>query len=472
MADILAPERPLRCGGPGLSYWLGTKLFNQPLAMRLDAARWMESQIRARAFDATVDIGASKFIGTRDQRSRYRVTDDGIALVPVQGMLIDRGEWLGDFNGLATSYEGLAEQFRRLANDEAIKAVVLDIDSPGGMVAGLFDLTAELGKLKRAKKVYAIAANMAYSAAYAIGCAAHELYLTRLGGVGSIGVIAIHLSFAGMLERQGVEPTILYAGSHKPDGNPYQALSHGARAQWSAEIDQAYDAFVRHVAKTRPLTEDEVRATEARTYSGAKAVEAKLADGVKSFEELLEHIRGSSKKTGARGQSSSKGGRVMPGTEAPAAQRTDIESMITAALAGYKAAQERSAPAATAQTQQTAPAQQTAVKPEASAQPAADDARARIKAILSSEAAKARPKLANYLALETDLDAKTAEAVLNAAAPETEASANPLENALARQMAKPGNAAGVKPEAGSGDGSPSARPSLADKVKARFAKRH
>ncbi|MCK9911713.1 S49 family peptidase, partial [Microbacteriaceae bacterium K1510] len=88
--------------------------------------------------------------------------------------------------------------------------------------AGMLDLVAEMGDLKKKKKVYAVAANMAASAAYAIGCTAHELYVSRQGMAGSIGVIAMHTSFARMLDQAGVDTTIIFAGDHKADGNAYQ----------------------------------------------------------------------------------------------------------------------------------------------------------------------------------------------------------------------------------------------------------
>jgi signal peptide peptidase SppA len=470
MADMIEPERSARPGGPGLSYWLGTKFANQPLAMQLSAARWLESQIRERAFDSQIDLGASKFIGTRDHRSGYRVTDEGIAIVPVQGILVDRGDWLGDMGGWATSYEGLAEQFRRLGKDEAIKSVILDIDSAGGMVAGMLDVAAgELSDLKKKKRVYGIAANMAFSAAYAIGCVAHELFVTRSGGAGSIGVIAMHMNYGGMLEKSGVEPTILYAGSHKPDGNPYQPLSHAARAEWSREIDESYGLFVRHVAKHRGLDEQAVRDTEARTYMGERAVSAKLADGVKSFEELLEHIRKGSGSS-ARGQSKT-GGRTVSDGNAPAAARPDYDAVIAAALTSIAAnASANANPKPAAAAVETPAAAAAPAAPAAAAAPAsaAADPRARIKAILGCEAAKKRQGLANHLALETDVSAEQAEAILNASAEEGAAAAgNPRGDALATAMANARNSGGVKPEAST----VATRTSLADKIAAKYQKK-
>ena len=278
MAHIIEPDhRAHAARGPGLSYQLGAKLLGQPLAMRMAAANRLKAAIEAREFDSSVQValpGLSKFAGTVDQRSRFRVTDDGVAIVPVGGLLIDRGGWLGDLGGFATSYEGLEEQIRRIEKDSAIKSVVLDIDSPGGMVAGIFDVCGLLTRLKKSRKVYALAANMADSAAYAIACVAHEVHVTRTGEVGSIGVIQYHQSYARALDASGIDTTIIFEGERKPDGNPFQQLSHGARSDMAADSADIYQQFVRHVAKARGLEEDRVRGTQARTYRGQKAVEA------------------------------------------------------------------------------------------------------------------------------------------------------------------------------------------------------
>jgi len=444
MAEIISPAPAQRGNGKSLSYWLGTKICNQPLAMEIEAAARLQNAISERSFDRqlNVDVSASRFAGSEDYRSGYSVTKDGIALVRVSGILLDRGSWLGDLYGLATTYEGLAEQFRRLAKDDAIKAVVLDIDSGGGMVAGLFDLIKPLATLKAKKKVYGLAANFAASAAYAVGCAADEFYLTSQAMVGSIGVIQLHASFAKMLEGAGVETTIIHAGQHKPNGNPYQSLTHLARGEMTDIVDQAYEAFVDHVAKHRPLDEAAVKATEARVYIGQKAVEAKLADGVKSFEELLTHIR---KGFSARGGSSKRGGRMSTTEGTPAAaERPDYDAAIAASLATIAASNAKADAPKSAAAESPAPA--------ASEAPAAgpEDASARIWAILESEEAKTRPGLARHIAKSTSLSVDQAIATLAAApaekAEQTGAGAA-LSAALEQRMASPENSGGVAPEA-------------------------
>ena len=306
MAQIIQPERAQRSAGPGLSYWLGSKFFQQPLLMEQSAATSLLAAIREKAFDPAMSVQplASKYAGTRAGQNGYRVTDDGIAIVPVSGFLVDRGEWLGDLNGFMTSYEGLAEQCRRLGKDESIKAVLLDVDSGGGMAAGMLDAAAAVATLRSKKRVFALAANFAASAAYGLACTADELFLTRTGGVGSIGTIITHTSYQRMLDEMGVDVTLIQSGRHKTDGNPYQQLSHGARVEFAAMGEQINDQFVGHVARERDITDDAVRALEARMFWGDKALGAKLADGVKTFDEVLEHIRAAAAKGGRpRGQS-------------------------------------------------------------------------------------------------------------------------------------------------------------------------
>lgn len=451
MAEIIMPERHRRSGGPGLSYWLGTKFGSEPLLMHPNAAMRLQAAIGNKAFDSEVSVdvglpGASKFAGARVASGGYRVTEDGIAIVPIQGVLMDRGDWLGDLGGWATSYEGLAEQFRKLKKDDAVKAVILDIDSGGGMVSGLFDLVGdELAALKKAKKVYAIAANMAASAAYAIGCAADEFYVTRDGIAGSIGVIVTHTSWEGMLSQAGIEPTIIHAGRHKADGNPYQSLTHGARHEMTARCDQIYDEFVRHVAKHRSIEEAAVRETEARTYSGPQAVSAKLADGVKGFTDLLDHVRNGSTSS-ARGSSKPKGGR-MSGTTDPAAARPDYDQIIAAAMATL-AANRSDAPTQAAAT----PAAQTPVASAVAETPAPAPAAAvndgdRIFAILECDEAKKRPQLAKELAKRPSLSLDDAKAILAAAPEEGAASAPALETAFERRMGEGAGSAHLKPDA-------------------------
>ncbi len=345
MTHIESPQNASRRATSAISYALGAKLFGVPLAMPARHGEVLRTALEQRSFDPAGHITGSKFVGSQDMRSRFRVTDDGIALVTVQGLLVDRGAFLGDLYGMVTSYEGLAEQFQRLAKDPAIKAVVLDIDSPGGMVAGIYDLTEELKKLKREKPVTALAANMAVSAAYAIACCADEVFVTRTGEVGGIGVIMVHRSVARALDQMGVDTTIICEPANKAAGHPSQQLTHGARAEIASHIGDAYREFVRHVAKHRRMSESAVEALGARAYVGQTASPARLVDGVASVSELLAHIRKRMKASGPGPRSDASGGRSAAHTQPRASggsrmESSDARQMVQQATAAVAAAAE------------------------------------------------------------------------------------------------------------------------------------
>jgi capsid assembly protease len=220
----------------------------------------------------------------------YRI-DQGIAIVPVQGTLIRRGGWLDAMCGVA-SYESIAADVTQAIEDPAVSAVLLDMDSAGGEVAGVFDLADKLYGLRGRKPIWAAANEMAFSAAYAIASACDVVAVTRTAGVGSIGVISMHVDYSKAEAAAGLKVTLIHAGERKTDLNPHQPLDPTARALWQAEVDRCYALFCGTVARNRGLSVDVVRATEAGLFWGDAAVDAGLADRVESFEETMTAIRG------------------------------------------------------------------------------------------------------------------------------------------------------------------------------------
>ena len=210
-----------------------------------------------------------------------------IAVVPVLGPMVKRGSFLDSLFGCGT-YEDVQARFDAAVADPSIDAILLEIDSPGGEAAGAFDLADRIFAARGSKPVWAMANESAFSAAYAIGSAADKLFLTRTGGVGSIGVLAAHVDQSGYDEKQGVKVTTLFAGSRKNDFNAHEPLSEDAAGFLQAEVNRLYGLFVDTVARNRSLSADAVRATEAALFFGDDAVKAGLADGVGTFESILQ----------------------------------------------------------------------------------------------------------------------------------------------------------------------------------------
>jgi ClpP class serine protease len=217
---------------------------------------------------------------------------------------------------------------------------------------------------------------------------ASKIVALPTGLVGSIGVVLLHLDRSKQMEKQGVAPTLIFAGAHKADGHPFAALPDGVRAQFQSEIDALYGAFVSQVAKGRPMSESEIRATEARVYSGAEAVSLGLADTIGTLDDLvasLETRRGSGFVKGATMSQNNPVALAAPGVDAGISQ-----AQLDAAVA--------------------------AARSEGAATGAAAE-RARISAILDSDEAKGRDKLARHFAFATEMSPEAAKAALVASEP-------------------------------------------------------
>lgn len=214
----------------------------------------------------------------------------GIAVVPVVGTIVQRASQLDLCEG-GTTTQAVSQALREANADESIAAILLDIDSPGGSVYGVAELAAEVRA--SAKPVTAVANSLAASAAYWIGSAASEFYVTPGGEVGSIGVWMAHEDWSRALEAAGVNTTIIQAGKYKTEGHPFGPLPDEARAFLQTRTDDYYAAFTRDVAKGRRVSVEQVRAGmgEGRVLGAAQAVEQKMVDGVMAFDQVITHMQ-------------------------------------------------------------------------------------------------------------------------------------------------------------------------------------
>ena len=217
------------------------------------------------------------------------VTPDGIAIIPVYGTLVRRTVGLEAQSGL-TSYIDIGEQLDSAVANPTVKAILLDIDSPGGEAGGVFDLADQIYAARKIKPIWAVADEDAFSAAYAIAAAASKIYIPRTGGVGSIGVIAVHLDQSQAEADAGLQYTAIYAGDRKNDLSPHEPLSDPARTALQTEVDRVYQLFVTTVAKMRGQDADAVMATEAGLFFGQDAVTAGLADQLGTFSDALDDL--------------------------------------------------------------------------------------------------------------------------------------------------------------------------------------
>ena len=209
-----------------------------------------------------------------------------IAVIPVHGTLVKRTAGLNAASGL-TSYTEIGAMLEAALADPQVAGILLDIDSPGGEAAGSFELARTIREATKTKPVWAVANDSAFSAAYAIGAAANRLIVSETGGVGSIGVIAVHVDQSVKDANEGYRFTAVTAGNRKNDFSPHEALTPSAKADLQAEVDRLYGLFVDHVAAMRRLDAADVRGTEAGLFFGGNAISAGLADAVGTLDSAL-----------------------------------------------------------------------------------------------------------------------------------------------------------------------------------------
>lgn len=213
----------------------------------------------------------------------------GVQTVPIHGVLLPRSIHL-DPCTTATDYETLRRQIHAAVRDPQIEHIVLDIDSPGGAVAGCFELAEDIRDWSRHTPITAVVNYSAYSAAYALASAASEVVVAPSSGVGSIGIIARHADFSARNSQEGIKVTSIFAGARKNDLSPHAPLSEAAAQRLQQHVDQAYRQFVETVAIHRGLSMEEVRDTEADVYHGAEAVSLGLADRVETPQAAINRI--------------------------------------------------------------------------------------------------------------------------------------------------------------------------------------
>lgn len=231
-------------------------------------------------------------IGGTDGGTRPYDLVDGVAVIPVDGVLMPV-DW--SLRGWVTGYPVLRWQIGAALADEAVTAIALVLDSPGGAVCGCEELGTWLYGQRGAKPVVAIVDSMAASAAYWLASAADMVVMPRTGIVGSIGVVALHLDMSKMLADWGIQPTLIHHGERKVDGNQYEPLSDGAREAWQAHVDRIGTLFAQEVARNRSLDIGAVTGLQAGVFDGvgdaaSGAVRAGLVDEVMPADQALEEL--------------------------------------------------------------------------------------------------------------------------------------------------------------------------------------
>lgn len=269
---------------------LSQRLFNTPLAVLPEKAEMAMAALAerlglariARSDGSMVEIGAAlgpAEAGVRRERG-YDVLA-GVAVIAVEGLLVQKLGSLRPWCGM-TGYDGIRQNLLTALADPEVRAIVLDLDSPGGEVAGCFDLVDTIFAARGTKPIWGICAEAAYSAAYALASACDRITLPRTGGVGSVGVITMLVDLSRSLDEAGITVHFVTYGAQKAEESRAEltGVSDELLGRIQARIDEAGELFVGTVARNRGVSPDSVRAQQAACFNGATGVTQGLADAV------------------------------------------------------------------------------------------------------------------------------------------------------------------------------------------------
>lgn len=269
-------------------------ILNQPWAIRPE---WLHTigEIAAREGDlvriaerhATTPEALSAKIGRRTEWGT--LVRDGVAIIPIGGPIFPRANLMTQYSG-ATSLDMVSLAFEDALQSEEISAVLLDIDSPGGIAAGIGEMAGMIRAGTARKPVTAYIASQACSAAYWLGAAAGDVVIHATAMAGNIGVVA-GARVQENPDAQGYR-LIEVVSSNAPDKRPDPRTEEGA-ATIRAVLDQVEAQFIDDVAAFRGVSREAVLRDFGRGSNlvGSKAVAAGMADRLGTFEETLSELK-------------------------------------------------------------------------------------------------------------------------------------------------------------------------------------
>jgi len=201
--------------------------------------------------------------------------DGQVGVVEIQGVITESKETLN-----------LIKRFRE--NDD-IKAIVIRIDSPGGVIGPSQEIYREIRKTTQKKKIIASMGSIAASGGYYIAAATNGIVANPGTITGSIGVILAYTNFRAVLDKIGMVPVVIKSGPFKDMASPTKPMSKEEKEVLQAFVDQAHRQFVTAIAQGRDMDLEHVKSlADGRIYTGEEAAKQGLVDRLGNFEDAVE----------------------------------------------------------------------------------------------------------------------------------------------------------------------------------------
>lgn len=250
----------------------------------LSPERAGDRRLHATSGRAYVKRHSRRFLPTRSPR---------IALLEVDGTIRSGKNTYGPSGKRATGSASFSKALARIADDRAIRAIVLRVNSPGGSALASDVMWHALGAAKKDRPLYVSMGEVAASGGYYVsGVAGARIYANSTTITGSIGVVGGKLEVSGLLRRLGVAQAVVAIGENADFYSPVHDWNERQLQKMSDEIDAHYDDFVQKMARGRGLSFEELESSaKGRVWTGAQALERRLVDAVGGLDEVLLAVR-------------------------------------------------------------------------------------------------------------------------------------------------------------------------------------
>lgn len=285
-------DRPRRRGRPA-SFWVAVFL-----ALFLAGSLFLVFVLVVSLFSAQVGggdlAGPGRF--TRHVLAGDREAEDSIGLLPVRGVIVEGTGWDASSRGHDTVGQVRA-RLRAFRDDPTIRAVLVELDTPGGGITASDVIREELLRFKQSKGIPLVALmnDVAASGGYYVATACDRIIAHRTTITGSIGVIFSLLNIHQLLEKVGVQDLSLISPNtpFKDSGSPMRAMRPDEKAWLLGLVEEMYERFLEVVEEGRPaLDPAEIRRlADGRIYSGQQALELGLVDDLGYLDDALEACR-------------------------------------------------------------------------------------------------------------------------------------------------------------------------------------
>jgi len=265
---------------------------SQPWLITPGGWETVHALVESKLAQAEVARLVSPAAGLRDSEGgevyEYQVIGN-IAVIPIKGTLVKGASSLAKACG-ACSPEDIEDNLARALGDARVKAILLDINSPGGQVRGVPELAAKIAQANQIKRIYAYTDGLLCSAAYYLAAGCYAIYCTPTAEVGSIGVVLPYVDRSAEYEKAGVKIMVFKGGQFKGEGIEGTSLSPEFQAMLQSRVDRLYADFTAHARTYRRRVRDEDM--QGQSFLGTDAASKGLVDGLVAdiggvFERML-----------------------------------------------------------------------------------------------------------------------------------------------------------------------------------------